>query len=75
MELVRGAARFCQMPIFWRFIEATTETEIKSDADAATWLRSECGITTRAALATDESARKRFVCVIQQFNKFNKLDK
>lgn len=74
MQLVKGAARFCQMPLFWRFIEATTANRIETEHAAADWLRKACGVTSRAELRTSDEARKRFVGVVNEFNDFMRAD-
>lgn len=74
MQLVKGAARFCQMPLFWRFIEATTANRIETEQDAADWLRKRCGVTSRAELRINDDARKHFIGVVNEFNDFMRAD-
>lgn len=70
MQLVKGAARFCQMPLFWRFLRSISEEEIHDNEDAAAFVRHWCGVSSRAELRENDEGRKRFIDLVNRFNDF-----
>lgn len=75
MQLVKGAARFCQMPLFWRFLRTVAGEEINGEPDAAAFVRRWCGVVSRAELAQNDEGRKRFIDLVNRFNDFMRGDK
>lgn len=46
----------CATPAFWKFLREEGDSEVNSEAEAATYVRLICGVNTRAALATNKIA-------------------
>lgn len=68
MRLVYGAVRLCRMPIFIQFLATITDRPMKTEADAADFVRSWCGIASRGELRRNDEARKRWIDLVTQFN-------
>jgi len=75
MQLVKGAVRFCQKPLFWEFLSAKTGDIVTSQEEAAQVLRQLCGVRSRAALANDEAAMSRYIELVKDFNGFCQVAK
>lgn len=72
MSYVRGAAMYCQNPLFWRFLAKKTGKPITNSNDASVHLRELCGIISRKELAKNYAARSMYVQLINEFSRFSK---
>jgi len=68
MGLVLGSVRLCRIPAFIRFISTISPTPITGEDDAAAFVRSWCGISSRGELRKNDEARKRWFDLIKIFN-------
>lgn len=73
--LVKGSARLCKMPIFWRFLCVQSGDQILDEEAAAAYVRDYCGVTSRAELATNGQAANRFGALVKKFNAFLKAER
>jgi hypothetical protein len=63
--LAKRAGILCNEKAFWKFLEESTDCgwppqDLQNSENAAFWLRSHCGVSSRAELDHQPSAAKRF---------------
>lgn len=69
---VVGAARWCQNPLFCKFLAKKLRFPVVDKETAADGLRQLCGISSRAELATNQRARAAYKSLIDEFNTFTR---
>ena len=67
---VRGAARHCQHPQFWRFRVCKTGPNVSHSSEASGIVGECCGSSSRNVLAKNYAARSMYVQLINEFNLF-----
>jgi hypothetical protein len=55
----------CQEADFWRFLGEHLTVHVRSSADAATFVRDVCGVSSRAEIDHDKMAKVRFDTLIR----------
>lgn len=69
---VAVAGMLCRNPVFWEFIDAYSQDQVKTERECAEWLTMALGIESRAELKTNEEAKKALANLKHQFDLWNR---